>query len=462
MTAAIRQIIALNNIHSRPANVYFEFALGVGAMGAAILWGVDLMPAIGLGLFAYSLIWFVNATGVEITIAPTVSMIAAAQWVVGPYFAYYHEAVTAKYRMYVPEDRYFDFVVPSLFAMIFFLRYFSPAIHINRLREIVLQQSNLTAQSIYVLFSVGIFSEFLSGYVPNSLNFAVFLMTQFTFIASIYMIVLRMRYRWLCLAMAFLVLILNSIENSLFHALLLWSTLIASYICAEFRLRFLTKILVFFGFILLSVQLQASKAEYRLRIFQNPENANISTLIDTMYENYLFETSQFSSTNDTLGMLNARLNQGWIISAIMNYMPAVQEHEEGATFISALEESILPRFLVEKRAVEVSASFKKYTGLSVSNNTSFGISVLGESWVNFGSYGIIFMGFFGAFYGLVTRLVVVLGKNFPTVIFWLPLIFLQAVKAETELVVVLNHISKSTIFIILIYIVAHKVLKWRI
>lgn len=462
MTAVIEEEKSPNDIHSGSAHVYFEFASGVVAAGVALLLGVDLVPAIGLGLFAYSIIWFVNATGVEITIAPVVSMIAAAQWVVGPYFAYYHDAVTYKYRMYVSEEQYFNFVVPALFAMIYFLRYFSPVIHIDRLREIVLKYSYLTATSIYILFFVGFTAEMAIGLVPNALKFAVFLMAQFTFIASIYMIVLRMRYRWLFLAAAFSVVVLNSIEHSLFHILLLWSALIASYVCSEFRFRFLTKFLVFLGFILLSVQLQASKAEYRLRIFQNPNNASISTLIDTMYENYLFQTSQFSSTNDSLGMLNARLNQGWIISAIMNYVPAVREHEGGATILTALEESLVPRFLVEKRAVEVSDAFKNYTGLPVSSNTSFGISVLGESWVNFGSYGIIFMGFFGASYGLVTRLVLILANRFPTVIFWLPLIFLQAVKAETEMVVVLNHISKSTIFIIAFYIMAHKFLKWRI
>ena len=90
-------------------------------MLAALMAGTDILMAVGLGLFGYSLFWFVNATGEEIAIAPVVSLISTAQWIVGPYFAYYHDAVTYKYLMYVDEESYMLFVVPSLFAFIFFI-----------------------------------------------------------------------------------------------------------------------------------------------------------------------------------------------------------------------------------------------------------------------------------------------------------------------------------------------------
>lgn len=431
-------------------------------MLVALMSGTEILMAVGLGLFGYSLIWFVNATGEEIAIAPVVSLISTAQWIVGPYFAYYHDAVTYKYQMYVDEEAYLLFVVPSLLAFIFFIRFFSPIISILAVRQFIERTAILNHKNIYYIFIIGVVAQIASTSASPSLKFILFLVSQFTFIASIYMMVLRMRFRWISMVISFFLLFMLSLEYSVFHVLLLWSALIASYICAEFRIGFYTKLATLLIGVLLVAHLQAAKAEYRLRVLQNPANANLSTLVDTMIENSFLQNSQFTSQQSEAARLNSRLNQGWIISAVMRYVPAAREFENGDTLIYALQDSLLPRFLYDKRSVSVSENFERYTGLRVSDNTSFGISVVGEAWVNFGYFGIAFMGFFGAFYGYVIRAVVFMSRRFPTVIFWIPLIFLQATKAETETVVVLNHIVKSGILVAMFYFVAYKFLKWRI
>ncbi len=435
---------------------------GALTTAVALAFDVEILASIGLGLFAYTLFWFVNATGKEIAIGPVVSMIATAQWIVGPYFAYYHDAVTYKYRMYVDEESYFLYVVPSLIFFVLSVRIFSPNINIDQIRNYINRTSILNSTNIYYIFLIGVAAHIATPNLPFSLRFILFLISQFTFIASIYMMVLRIKFRWVCLSISFILLANSSLEYSFFHILLLWSALIASYVCAELRIKFRTKFLVFLGCILLVTQLQAAKSEYRLRIIQDPSKSGIFTLMDAMVENSLFQNSEFSSASTTGGALNARLNQGWIISAVMSYVPAVHDFENGDTILRALQESLLPRFLFEKRAVNVSDGFEKYTGLRVSNDTSFGISIVGEAWANFGYYGIIFMGVFGAFYGSIIRLTFIIARRFPTVIFWIPLIFLQATKAETETVVVLNHIVKSGALVAMIYVMAYKVLKWRI
>lgn len=435
---------------------------GILTTCAALAFDTAALASIGLGLFAYTLFWFVNTTGKEIAIGPVISMIATAQWLLGPYFAYYHDAITYKYRMYVDEETYFLYVVPSLFLFVVAIRTFSPILSISQLRNYILRTSLLNSRNIYYIFAIGAATQLATTSLPFSLRFILFLISQFTFIASIYMMVLRMRFRWICLGISFFIVGTSSLEYSLFHIILLWSTLIASYICAELRISFGKKILFFTISILLVAQLQAAKSEYRLRITQDPGSAGIFTLMDAMVENSLFQNSEFSSTSTNSGELNARLNQGWIISAAMNHVPAVREFENGETIFRAFQDSFLPRFLFEKRAINVSDGFEKYTGLRVSSDTSFGISVVGEAWVNFGYYGIIFMGAFGIFYAFILRSTVVIARGFPTVIFWIPLIFLQATKAETETVVVLNHIVKSGVLVAMFYFFAYKVLKWRI
>ncbi|MFM7923058.1 MAG: hypothetical protein ACKPJJ_22790, partial [Planctomycetaceae bacterium] len=77
-------------------------------------------------------------------------------------------------------------------------------------------------------------------------------------------------------------------------------------------------------------------------------------------------------------------------------------------------------------------------------NTSRGISPLGEAYANFGTLGgaLTMMGF-GAFFGFLFKLTLRLLVRRPTFFFWLPLIFYQAMKAETEFGVVLNQLAKG-------------------
>jgi hypothetical protein len=75
-----------------------------------------------------------------------------------------------------------------------------------------------------------------------------------------------------------------------------------------------------------------------------------------------------------------------------------------------------------------------------------GISPLGEAYANFGvEGGSLFMFAYGLGFALVYYLVLRYVVRSPEFLFWLPLVFYQAIKAETELVIVFNQISKGLI-----------------
>jgi hypothetical protein len=74
-----------------------------------------------------------------------------------------------------------------------------------------------------------------------------------------------------------------------------------------------------------------------------------------------------------------------------------------------------------------------------------GISPLGEAYANFGPLGgIVFMVVFGGLFALGYYWTLRFTLRHPTFLFWIPLIFYQAMKAETELVVILNQLSKGS------------------
>jgi hypothetical protein len=146
----------------------------------------------------------------------------------------------------------------------------------------------------------------------------------------------------------------------------------------------------------------------------------------------------------------------------MAHVPASAPHENGKTVVSAFKNALLPRFLVSKEKSSVSDSFRSYTGLSVGRHTSFGISILGEAWVNFNQGGIAVLFAWGLLFGGMYRYISHRSITQPTFALWAPLIMLQAIKSETELVVALNHIVKAGGLVILIYYIAWRFFRIRI
>jgi hypothetical protein len=81
-----------------------------------------------------------------------------------------------------------------------------------------------------------------------------------------------------------------------------------------------------------------------------------------------------------------------------------------------------------------------------------GISPLGEAYANFGVFGgcLMMMGF-GAFFAISFKIALLFVSRHPSFFFWLPMVFYQSIKAETELVVVLNQIVKGAIVAYVLY-----------
>lgn len=426
----------------------------------AIALGFDLLPAIGVGFFFLSFVWYVSALGRELAIAPIAALIASAQWLLGPALAYEFGLQTEKYRMYVPSDEYFSFVVPSVFFFYLGLVYFAPRISLDNIRARILEGYRIPDKTVYLIFAAGFFADLSAQYAPSAIGFAFFIVSQFKYIAIAYMMILRVKWRWFAIIAAFVALFGTSLATGMFHVLALWSALILSFIAYEFRLSILTKVIILLALALATVQLQATKSAYRQIIGAQPDAATTENFARIYFDSAVF--SSFVFGGDILSDLNARLNQGWIISAVMAYTPRFQSFENGRTVVLAIRDSLVPRFLVEKRTVEVSDAFRKYTGLEVGRHTSFGISVLGEAWVNFGGLGFLFMGVFGIFYGYILRYLKWMSRTYPTYLLWAPLVFLQAIKAETELLIVMNHIVKSLIVIYFIYFTSYKIFRIRI
>ncbi len=148
----------------------------------------------------------------------------------------------------------------------------------------------------------------------------------------------------------------------------------------------------------------------------------------------------------------------------MRYTPYYEPYANGETIIIGVEASLIPRFLNPNKAKAGGRdNFQRFTGKKISDNTSMGLSPLGEAYANFGiNGGIFFMFLLGLFYNFYMFIILRLTDRFPSLILWMPLLFLQVVKAETDFVVVLNHLVKASVVVTIIIFSIRKVTQIKI
>ena len=137
---------------------------------------------------------------------------------------------------------------------------------------------------------------------------------------------------------------------------------------------------------------------------------------------------------------------------------------EGETIIKGIQASLLPRFLAPDKAKAGGREyFERFTGKFISKNTSMGLSPLGEAYANFGIVeGAIFMLLLGLFYNFILKKIFSYAATYPTLILFLPLIFLQVVKAEVDFAVVINYLIKAIIAVALLFWFSRNFLKLRL
>ena len=136
----------------------------------------------------------------------------------------------------------------------------------------------------------------------------------------------------------------------------------------------------------------------------------------------------------------------------------------GRTYVDAFNSAILPRFLFPNKkgaGAQSREDFIEMTGYHLSRGTSMGLSILGESYGNFGLLGgTVFMFIWGVFIAkfisFIDRLSI---KDFLWIMF-LPIICFNLIKAEISMMSVLNWTVKSVLFVgVVIYLLRHLVMQ---
>jgi len=366
-------------------------------------------------------------------------LLGILQWIIGPYLCYATGYQMDRYIMYVKEPDYFSFAIPGTAAFVLGLLAIGSSVRQKELMFGVPRQSFL---AIGIVLNVGaLVAGIAAERMPGGLSFLFHLLSQAGYIGTIYFLFSHSPYRWLLIGLSVLPLVRTSTESAMFHDMILWLALLFCYWYSLRRHSPTGKIILISVVCISLFTIQAIKQEYRAKVWQGEEASFVEHVFD-------FWTKEKSASDEgVMANVVARLNQGWIISAVLNNVPSAVPFANGETFVDAFYGAFVPRFLApDKVKAGGQVNFRRFTGLNIADSTSMAISPLGEAYANFGRMGgVITIGGLGMLMSLLYSLCLRFSLKHATFLFWIPLIFYQAIKAETESATVLNQLSKGAV-----------------
>lgn len=437
--------------------MFFNRAHAVEALGSLLVFLILLMTPItlasmmGITLFTFFALRFFNGLGTEIEIRHLMVVIALLQWFVGPVLTYLYFQDDQFYSMVIDEAEYMAYVFPASLAFVgglympFWQKRRNEVKVLEANRKLLSTQPNL---DLY-LIAIGSLAELSENYAPMALRFFLFLLSNLRFVGLYYLVLRDRPFKWWIFGAIMGWLFLSSVGDGTFHNLLLWLGFLFIILSLVYRFSFVQKIWIFLGLFLLVLVIQAVKHEFRA-IVKDQRVASVAAKTNVFTDLAYSKLTEPGAMFDRVYMdanVN-RINQGWIIARIMRYTPRYEPFANGETIREGLY-ALLPRFLApDKIKAGGHANFQRFTGKFLESDTSMNLSILGEAYANFGiTGGSFFMFVLGLFFNWFLNRIYMLMQRYPSLLFWLPLIFLQVVKAETDFATVINHLFKASIIV---------------
>lgn len=428
---------------------------GIGLFLSLII-GDDPWSALGLGLVALVVFDFIYKIGRTFPLLELIVLIAVLQLILGPYFSYRLPVSYFRYVMYISEEQYMQTAVVAHALFLIGMMLVPQPIQLSLLKARVEQ---LTAQYPMVsihLMAVGLLASFLQPLLPGELGFVMYLASNLVYVGGIlYFFSVGNRYRLGVYLATLLLALIRAAASGVFHDFLLWSVLGLALVAINLKISMFVKLSFLSVGVFLMMALQSVKTDYRETLKTERLSTGARILLLSNYISSVFANMGEVFTPKKLSELNVRLNQGWITSAIMLYVPQHEPFANGTTLVESVESAFLPRILFpNKKQAGGRENYQRFTGIPIDDNTSMGIGLLGEAYANFGWGAGLFLLVWGLILAKILASLIQLALRYNVLLFFMiPIIFLQVVKAETEFLTVLNHLIKASFFTIIIYFI---------
>ena len=422
-----------------------------------------------IGLFVYFLLNFIDSIGKSYNPLDALILITLFQCMMMPivvFHVYNDDAlvIALKYDMGVSADRYYGFIFPAILAMIIGIKL--PGLLQRSYQQQIFQTIQRAKRHLqgkgnvgFLFIIIGFVSGIMTFFVPGDLNYIVYLFEKLLYVGVLYIYFSDFKSKKLYLGLAFFFIFSKSLAQGMFGELVyivmlgtllvLLGQKIKSYL--KFGIAILGMVFIFL--------IQSVKSEYRASAWGGGGGASLYL---TLVQDRLSNPGKFFDWTTLFPFVN-RANQGMIIGKVMDHVPARAPFAEGETIFTSLAASFVPRLLWPNKPIAGGKlNMERFTGFII-EGYSMNVSPLGEAYGNFDvNGGIIFMFFYGLFFALVITMLLHIGKKRPTILLWIPVLFLNSVQIETDILMCVNSMLKSLLFVWFCYWAGDRFLQMKL
>jgi hypothetical protein len=437
--------------------------------------GLGWISAISGFFFLFLFFRFLDNIGRRILVLDLVELLVVLQWVFAPslyYLFYKYNLVDWQwwyYKMRVEPDEYFELAMPCSIAFVIGLRmnrrYFDSWVEYLFLKIRLNGPANFKVGAFLAV--LGMVSNLATDFVSYEIRFVLTLVNTCLYTGVLYIFYSNHKARIPTLIALVVFILFRSVNSGMFGGAVWWPLLILMIISygkvIPLHLKLIGAAAVFVVFSVL----QSVKSQYRFitwrgvgaQKYQNYSNSEVlQALIEKRIEEKGFVLLDWTSYFSIV----TRLNQGFHVSRTMKHTPSVQPFVYGETIITSIAASLVPRlFWPDKPEAGGRENYYRFTGVQL-RRVSMNIGQIGDAYVNFTKYGApVFLLLYALLLNYYLKVVVRLSKRRPSLLLWIPFLFIELLNVENDFFTTFNYALKGLIFLVVIVFFMEKGLKFK-
>jgi hypothetical protein len=415
--------------------------------------------SLSLVMSVYYCAWVFKNIGKKILIIELLGVGACLTWLCMPIVFYYnfHE-LTAKWRWEMPvsSDEYFSYVFFATFLFLFGLHipfYYKKlpqaTFYFDAIKNIHLPSLKISN----FLLGLSLAALVIKNFVPVTLAQFFEIFENFIFASALYAIFSTSFSKTRNVLISISVILLIAISSGMFGKLVFAAALSFLTVAPLYKNSltnfkkglFLTVALMALFFI------QSIKGGFRAITWdENFQGNKVQIWFELLTE--INDNFEGLFKEDKIFPIAIRMNQGQIVARVMDYIPKSQEYAGADPIIVSIIGGFIPRIIwQDKPKAGGKAAMLLYTGQNI-NGYSMNVAPIGELYGSLGrSGGIISMFFLGLFFRWSFNKILLIAINTPTLILWLPSIYVLVVAVETDILTIFNAFTKSAFLVWIMY-----------
>jgi hypothetical protein len=444
----------------------------IAAIMFSMLGSFNNYEIMSVGIAAYMTFSFIDSIGKGYNLFDITILLAVFQCLIMPMIVYHvynndYIVIALKYDMSVSPDEYYGYIFPAIVCLIIGLK--TPFIRKRNTSKIIketISKSQLHLKGKgnlgILLIIIGTVSGLLQIFIPGELKYIAYLFGKLLYVGVIYTFFSDAKNKKLFLLGGIVMMVAQSLAQGMFGELVFTLMLGTMLVLLGKKISDGYKYGLAIAGMIFIILLQSVKGEYRAATWYGKGDKDEVGTFFSLILDRLSKPDKFFDMYEMFPTIN-RFNQGMIIGKVFIHVPQNEPFAEGETIFTTLAASFVPRILWPNKPKSGGhENMLRFTGFKI-EGYSMNISPLGEAYANFNKTGgIIFMFFYGLFFNVALFLLLRLSRKTPTIILWFPILFLNSIQIETDVLMCVNSLIKNLIFIGFCYWAADRFLRLKL